>query len=133
MGKLVGLMLALIVASVAQASNYDAALRLVQDFAAAVQRNPERANEFAADGATIGFGDLAGGRSIARFASETNKCQLRSISQPAVPANWKLDGARYFQILWRCPPPYAPREGQNLTVNLFVKQKIVAGEGHYTD
>jgi len=132
MGQIVGFLLASTIAFLAQSEADDASLRLVENFAAAVQYSPERAKEFTTDGATIGFGDYAGGRSIDRFAMEANRCELRSISQPAVPANWKLDGARYFQIIWQCPPPYGPREGPNLTVNLFVKQKIVAGTGRFT-
>jgi hypothetical protein len=108
-----------------------AALHLVEEFASTVQHNPERAEDFADTDASIDFGDFVGGWSIGRFANEANKCRLRSISQPTIPANWKLDGAHYVRIKWRCPPPYGPRRGPTMSVALFVKQKIVAGSGHF--
>ncbi|MDH7971014.1 hypothetical protein QH494_02375 [Sphingomonas sp. AR_OL41] len=131
MGKLLSLLLASFMAPQALSAADDPALHLVQEFVAAVRHNPGQAKTYAEDGVNLDFGDYVGGRSIDRFAKEASNCQLRSISQPSVPKNWNLDGARYFQIIWRCPPPFGPRMGPDLRVALFVKQKIIAGGSRF--
>jgi hypothetical protein len=103
MGKLLSLLLASFMAPQALSAADDPALHLVQEFVAAVRHNPGQAKTYAEDGVNLDFGDYVGGRNIDRFAKEASNCQLRSISQPSVPKNWNLDGARYFQIIWRCP------------------------------
>jgi len=131
MSNIVGLLAQ--IAVTLQPAPRDVALELIRGFVGAVQRSPEHAKEFASSGASIDSGDFAGGRSIDTFARAASKCALQSISQPAVPVNWKLDGARYFKVVWRCPPPFGPREGSVLSVDLFVREKIVAGRGRYYD
>ncbi|WP_423604232.1 hypothetical protein [Sphingomonas sp. MS122] len=130
MNVLTGLLLTIGVLQV-QPSDGRAALHLVEEFASAVRRDPPRARDFAAPDASIDFGDFVGGWSIDRFAGEANKCRLQSITEPPVPKTWKLDGARYFRVKWRCPPPFGPRRSSTMSLALFVKQKIVAGSGHF--